>query len=51
VDRAAILDRECSAVLELRRRVEELLRAHDNFGEFVNQPIVGSGVRPRRWFT
>jgi hypothetical protein len=29
VARAAILDRECSADLELRRRVEALLRAHD----------------------
>jgi hypothetical protein len=40
VDRAAILDRECPADLELRRRVEELLIAHDEFNSFVNEPVV-----------
>jgi hypothetical protein len=39
VDRVAILDRECLADLELRRRVEELLRAHDAFNNFVNDPV------------
>ena len=39
-DRAAILDRECSADLELRRRVEALLRAHDEFNSFFNDPVV-----------
>jgi hypothetical protein len=49
VDRATILERECLADQELRRRVETLLAAHDKFDEFVNQPIVGSGfgVRPQ----
>jgi hypothetical protein len=40
MDRAAILDRECSADLELRRRVEALLRAHDEFNSFLNEPFV-----------
>ena len=39
VDRAAILDRECLADLELRRRVEEILRAHDAFSSFVYDPV------------
>jgi hypothetical protein len=39
VDRAAILDRECSDDLELRRRVEALLRAHDQLNDFLNEPV------------
>jgi hypothetical protein len=39
VDRAAILDRECLVDLELRRRVEALLRAHDEFNSFANDPV------------
>jgi hypothetical protein len=39
VDRAAILDRECSADLELRQRVEALLRAHDEFNSFANDLV------------
>ena len=50
-DRAVILDRECSDDADLRRRVEALLRVHDRFVEFVNQPLVGSGVRACPWFT
>jgi hypothetical protein len=34
VDRAAFLERECSADLALRRRVEALPRAHDEFNWF-----------------
>jgi eukaryotic-like serine/threonine-protein kinase len=49
VDRAAILDRECSAELELRGRVEALLRAHDEFNRFLNDPVVGSDGRARPW--
>jgi len=45
VDRAAILDRECLADLELRQRVEALLRAHDEFNSFVNQPV-GATANP-----
>jgi eukaryotic-like serine/threonine-protein kinase len=40
VERAATLDRECSTDTELRERVLALLRAHDGFNEFVNQPLV-----------
>jgi hypothetical protein len=40
-DRAAILDRECLDDIELRQRVEVLLKAHDRFNDFANQPLVG----------
>jgi serine/threonine protein kinase/tetratricopeptide (TPR) repeat protein len=36
--RAAVLDRECGADAELRRRVEALLHAHDNPGSLLDQP-------------
>jgi hypothetical protein len=39
VDRAAILELECSTDLVLRRRVEALLRAHDEFNSFLNDPV------------
>src|SRR5262249_55965052 len=39
-DRAALLDRECGADAELRRRVEALLRAHDEPGSFLDRPAV-----------
>jgi hypothetical protein len=38
-DCAAILDRACSADLELRRRVEALLRAHDEINSFADDPV------------
>jgi hypothetical protein len=44
-DRAAILDRECMDDSESRKRIEALLRAHDRFNDFVNQPLVGP-MRP-----
>ena len=40
VDRAAILDRECSADLRLCQRVEALLRAHDQLNGFRIDPDV-----------
>ena len=52
VNRVAILDRECSADPELRRRVEALLRAHDEFNSFLNDPVVvtaGSARGERVW--
>ena len=49
-DRAAILDRECSDDLELRRRVEALLKAHDEFSSFLNDPVVITAGTPRRDF-
>ena len=42
-DRTAILNRECMGDSELRQRVEALLKAHDQFNDFVNQPLVGPG--------
>ena len=44
-DRAVFLDAACSADAELRRRVEALLKAHDEFNDFLNQPFIG----PRTW--
>jgi hypothetical protein len=38
-----MLDRECSTDPELRRRVEALLRAHDELKDFMNQLIAGPG--------
>jgi serine/threonine protein kinase/WD40 repeat protein len=38
VERAAILDRECASDLELRRRVEALLHAHDNPASILGRP-------------
>ena len=40
-DRNAVLDRECGTDLELRQRVESLLRAHDETDDFLDQPVVG----------
>jgi eukaryotic-like serine/threonine-protein kinase len=37
--RTAILDRACMGDPELRQRVEALLKAHDRFNDFVNQPL------------
>jgi hypothetical protein len=48
VDRAAILDRECSNDPELRRRVEALLRAHDEFNSFLNEPVIVTSSSARR---
>jgi hypothetical protein len=45
MDRQVILDRACSDDAELRRRVEALLRAQDQFNDFLNQPFIG----PRTW--
>ena len=49
VARAAILDRECAADPESRERVEALLRAHEGFNRFLNDPVVGSDGRARPW--
>jgi hypothetical protein len=39
-DRAIILDRGCATDEPLRRRIEALLRAHDQFNSFLNDPVV-----------
>ena len=48
-ERTAILDRECMGDSELRQRVEALLKAHDQFKDFANQPLVGPGGRAPRF--
>jgi hypothetical protein len=40
-DRAALLERECSADSALRQRVDALLRAHDRPDSDLDQPLVG----------
>ena len=44
-DRTAILDRECVGDSDLRQRIEALLKAHDRFNDFVNQPPDGPNGR------
>jgi eukaryotic-like serine/threonine-protein kinase len=39
--RAAVLDAECSGDAKLRRRVEDLLSAHDQFDESLEVPLAG----------
>jgi hypothetical protein len=39
--RAALLDAECSGDAELRRRVEELLSAHERFDGSLEVPLAG----------
>jgi WD40 repeat protein/serine/threonine protein kinase len=40
-DRAAFLDRACAGDDELRRRLDRLLRRHENSGSFLTRPAVG----------
>ena len=46
-DRSAILDRECSTDPDLRRRVEALLRAHDELNGSPNEPMIGPRAEHR----
>jgi serine/threonine protein kinase len=39
--RAAVLDAQCSGDADLRRRVEALLSAHDEFDESLDMPLAG----------
>ena len=41
-ERAAFLDEACQTNTRLRERVEELLRLHDNAGDFLEQPAAGA---------
>jgi len=43
--RAAFLNRACKGKPELRRRVEELIAAHDEAGKFLDEPA-GGAARP-----
>ena len=47
--RGAILDRECNGDVELRQRIEALLKAHDRFNDFVNQSPDGVDDRGTPW--
>jgi eukaryotic-like serine/threonine-protein kinase len=49
-DRTVILDRECLDDADLRRRVEALLKAHDEFNSFPNEPVVVTAGLLRRDF-
>ena len=37
-ERDALLERRCAGDLELRRKVEALLKAHDRLGNFLEEP-------------
>lgn len=39
--RAAFLNKACGKDVELRRKVEALLRAHDRVGNFLEEPPIG----------
>jgi serine/threonine-protein kinase len=41
VNRAVVLDAECAGDEELRRRVEDLLSAHDEFDQSLDMPLAG----------
>jgi eukaryotic-like serine/threonine-protein kinase len=43
-DRAAYLDRACAGDAELRRRIEALLEAHAEPGDFVEPPAIGEAT-------
>ncbi|MBM4071853.1 MAG: DUF1080 domain-containing protein [Planctomycetes bacterium] len=46
-ERSAFLDDACAGDVELRRRVESLLNAHDNPGSFLRDPALASaGAKP-----
>ncbi len=50
-ERAAFLEQACGGDVELRRRVEALLRAHEQAGSFLDKPDAGatSDVSPGQW--
>jgi eukaryotic-like serine/threonine-protein kinase len=47
--RGAILDRDCNGDFELRQRIEALLKAHDRFNDFANEPLGGPDDRAAPW--
>jgi tetratricopeptide (TPR) repeat protein/tRNA A-37 threonylcarbamoyl transferase component Bud32 len=47
VDREAFLDRECGGDAELRKRIEELLRAHDSSKSFLDETQATSAFTPQ----
>src|SRR4051794_23588774 len=52
-ERALFLDEACAGDTELRRRVEILLKAHDNPGSFLGEPVLeqaaSAGLKPEGW--
>src|SRR6187431_3121467 len=45
-ERAGYLDAACGTDLALRQRVEDLLRASENAGDFLEEPPTGLGANP-----
>jgi hypothetical protein len=43
--RAAFLDAMCESDLALRQRLEALLAAHEDAGEFVDYPVAAQGPK------
>ncbi|MHC4328835.1 MAG: hypothetical protein ACYSWW_12040, partial [Planctomycetota bacterium] len=43
-DRASYLDRVCGKEPGLKVKIEALLKAHEGAGDFLESPILGSGV-------
>src|SRR5690242_10840081 len=43
-ERAAYCDEACAGNAELRLRLEALLKAHDDAGNFLERPVAGAGV-------
>jgi WD40 repeat protein/serine/threonine protein kinase len=43
-ERAAYLDDACAGHAELRRRLDALLKAHDDAGSFLERPAAGEGI-------
>ena len=46
-ERAAFLDRICADRPDLRRQMEELLKAHEQAGPFLDRPHPAAGVADR----
>jgi serine/threonine protein kinase/tetratricopeptide (TPR) repeat protein len=46
-ERAEFLDRECAGEPDLRRQVEVLLKAHEQAGQFLDQPHPAAGAGPQ----
>jgi hypothetical protein len=42
-ERGAFLDRACAGGNEMRLNIEDLLRAHERVGGFMETPLVGPG--------
>ncbi|MHC4284764.1 MAG: tetratricopeptide repeat protein, partial [Planctomycetota bacterium] len=43
-ERAAILDKACAGDSDLRSKVEDLLKAHNQAGDFLEEPVIGANI-------